>query len=74
MRDPWFRPKRAGIGWTPCSWQGWLATALLIGAILGSTRILGRTPEAVGVAIAAGLAYIAVVLLTRTRPGDPLHD
>ncbi len=24
----WFKAKRYGWGWTPCCWQGWLATSL----------------------------------------------
>ena len=26
----WFRRKRYGYGWTPDTWQGWLATAMFI--------------------------------------------
>ena len=31
----WFGPKRIGYGIGPRSWQGWLATALLVAAIAG---------------------------------------
>jgi len=31
---PWFRPKSFGYGVTPCSWEGWIATFLLITVIL----------------------------------------
>ncbi|GGF12198.1 hypothetical protein GCM10011611_17300 [Aliidongia dinghuensis] len=30
MAATWFRRKRFGYGATPASWQGWLATAVLI--------------------------------------------
>ncbi len=65
---PWFRPKVRGIGWTPCSWEGWVATGLLIAAILGSTHFLGHTWQAVAVAVAAGVAYLITILLTRGAP------
>lgn len=26
----WFRAKTYGYGWTPCSWQGWVATFLYV--------------------------------------------
>ena len=47
---------------------GWLATGLLIAAILGSTHVLGRTWQAVAVAVAAGVAYLITILLTRGAP------
>jgi hypothetical protein len=42
MRHPslWFRPKHFGIGYSPATWEGWLATALLAVAILGIARLL----------------------------------
>jgi hypothetical protein len=36
MRKAWFGPKAMGHGVTPASWQGWLATALLIAVVTGS--------------------------------------
>ena len=26
----WFKRKTYGWGWTPCTWQGWLATAIYL--------------------------------------------
>lgn len=26
----WFKAKRYGYGWYPCTWEGWLATAIFI--------------------------------------------
>lgn len=31
----WFRPKRLGFGYSPATWEGWLATALIAAAIVG---------------------------------------
>ena len=33
--SPWFRRKRSGLGWTPISWEGWVATLLVVFASLG---------------------------------------
>lgn len=30
----WFRAKTYGWGWTPCSWEGWVATALYIALVV----------------------------------------
>jgi hypothetical protein len=30
----WFKAKKYGWGWTPCSWQGWTALGVYIIAIL----------------------------------------
>ena len=31
----WFRAKRYGWGWTPCTWQGWAVLAAFV-ALLGA--------------------------------------
>jgi hypothetical protein len=36
----WFRPKRLGFGISPATWEGWLATALLIAAIFGIRSLM----------------------------------
>lgn len=34
MTKPWFKPKRFGYGaGLPCSWEGWVALAALVGGI-----------------------------------------
>jgi hypothetical protein len=25
---PWFRARESGLGWTPVTWEGWLATII----------------------------------------------
>ena len=31
---PWFRVRASGLGWTPITWEGWLATFVGAGAFL----------------------------------------
>lgn len=33
-RKPWFTPNRAGIGYHPSRWQGWVVLALAVGALV----------------------------------------
>ncbi len=40
MRKPWFGPKRLGIGVSPRSWEGWVATLVFILAFVGLHRVL----------------------------------
>ena len=63
----WFGPKRIGYGIGPRSWQGWLATAVVLGGVLSIAGWfhpdrfglpLWTKPGAV---IALGLAYLALV-------------
>jgi hypothetical protein len=40
-RPVWFRRRTWGAGWNPCSWQGWLVTALCL-ALSFATMAWGR--------------------------------
>ncbi len=33
-KEPWFGPKRIGIGFRPQTWQGWLITAAVVVVIV----------------------------------------
>lgn len=45
-RKPWFSSKKYGWGWgLPCAWQGWLAMALWLAAIIAGSIIFN--PERV---------------------------
>ncbi len=37
----WFKPKRYGYGFTPVTWEGWLATLILVVLIFVSAYING---------------------------------
>ena len=34
MKKIWFRRKRYGYGWTPATWQGWLALAVYVAVVV----------------------------------------
>jgi len=67
MAGPWFRPKRSGLGLTPSSWQGWLATVLYVGAlvILGFTLAASQPVVFWTLFVLATVAYLLVAFFTR---------
>jgi hypothetical protein len=70
MGKPWFRVKRYGVGaGLPCSWEGWLASAALLGAII-AIRVLGG--DHAGWQIPAILILVAVfVVVARLKSDAP---
>jgi len=45
MNTYWFKPKSYGYGFVPVTWEGWLATLLLIGILLLSIGANGLYSE-----------------------------
>ena len=44
-RKLWFKAKRYGLGWYPCSWQGWAVLALyVLGALAEVLQIDFKSP------------------------------
>ena len=68
-KHPWFGPKLIGWGWTPISWEGWLATALCAAIVILAGVVFQGSLMFVYVTIAAVSALLAICLLTGTRPG-----
>jgi hypothetical protein len=56
----WFGPKTVGYGIGPRSWQGWLATAIFVVAVIGSSFV---KPESVGLPHWTRAAFIGILLL-----------
>lgn len=36
MKRLWFKAKRYGYGWTPCTWEGWLVLAAYLAILAGA--------------------------------------
>jgi hypothetical protein len=64
---PWFRPKRYGLGFTPSSWQGWVATGVYVAVlvVLGLTVAAAQPLVFWTVFVFATIAYLLLVMLTR---------
>jgi ABC-2 type transport system ATP-binding protein len=60
----WFRRRRAGVGWRPVSWQGWLVTLLAISGVVAVLALLRASPERIPLAILVLAAYAIVALAT----------
>lgn len=66
MKRGWFGPKAFGWGVSPASWEGWLATAVMILAMIGAGLIIDPADRAL-VWTARGFiiaVYLAVVAFT----------
>ena len=68
----WFGPRRFGWGWSPVSSEGWIVTALSLGAILGGTVLKEEHPVAhlVG-SIAIVVLLLCICVAKGTPPGGP---
>jgi hypothetical protein len=59
---PWFRRKTFGYGWTPASWEGWVAMAIFTAGIVGvATRASELGPVTSAVLIGALTAVLLVI-------------
>jgi len=62
----WFRARRYGWGWVPCSLEGWLViVAFLAGDIAGTVIFMNRVraaPEEAGSAAIVFLVWIAALV------------
>jgi hypothetical protein len=66
----WFRRKRWGYGWTPCSWQGWLVTALFVAACTGLSLSRPHLDETTRIAAIFSLVIALFVMIAFTSGKD----
>jgi hypothetical protein len=66
----WFRRKRWGYGWMPCTWQGWVVTVLFIAAVMGIgfAAQAGRITQGTTLEIIAAMT-VALVAVTAFASG-----
>ena len=73
----WFRAKRYGWGWTPCTWRGWAITlgdlAIVIGwtGYLVSHRGLAAHSYYLVIALLPIFAAVAILILICWLKGEP---
>jgi surface polysaccharide O-acyltransferase-like enzyme len=79
MTTLWFRARRYGWGWRPCSIEGWLVLLMFIAAVFASALIFNihirnggdvatSTIVYAGTVVALAAALIAVCWKTGERP------
>ncbi len=65
----WFRVRRYGWGWVPCSWQGWVLLLLWFGGL-----VLGRLlipPHSLEYWLGFVAVMLGVLLLICYKKGEP---
>ena len=72
MKKIWFRRKLYGWGWTPASWEGWLATAVYIFIVIINTLRLSsgavtQTDFLISILVLT-LLFILITFLTGESP------
>ena len=66
---PWFGPKRyLGWGWTPVSWEGWVAIGIFCVLLLAVVILWQGVASVIGVTVLV-VALLGVCLLTGDPPG-----
>lgn len=68
MKRAWFGPRVIGLGVSPSSWEGWLATLLFSIAFLGALTFFKAT--LVGWIVALAVFAVFLVVVNRTYSPD----
>ena len=68
----WFKRKRYGWGWTPCTWQGWLVVVIyVIGVFKFVQNFLPESSTTSPTRFLVGMAIWTIILLVITyRTGE----
>jgi hypothetical protein len=67
-RRPWFRAKQAGYGYSPQTWQGWLATLLTVVAIAAvAVAVHGTMPGMLFILIPIAALLVVTRFASRRR-------
>lgn len=59
----WFKAKRYGYGWYPCSWQGWAVLAFFVGITVSTFVAIDRASHSVSDTLAAFIPVAVLNLL-----------
>jgi hypothetical protein len=74
-REPWFEPKRSGLGLTPVTWQGWCATFAFVAVIFATAGVIvGLVHDSLtavaGILVVTGVELAAFVPFTYRHAGS----
>ena len=75
-RRYWFRARRYGFGWTPCTWQGWATVGvwalLFTGLVTGASAAASASDDVVlGLLIVLSVAATLALVWISWRMGEP---
>ena len=65
MQKLWFKAKRYGWGWYPCSWQGWAVLLIAVGGLVSNVMFADKHSHSMSDALYGALVsnFVIVVLL-----------
>ncbi len=70
----WFRAKRYGYGWTPCTWEGWLVilvyAALIVWTFLTVDAKSHSSSDSLIAFVPLVVLYTLILLLICIRKGE----
>jgi hypothetical protein len=70
LDDPWFAPKRYGLGaGLPIAWQGWAVLALYAAVVAADSLLIRRSIVAYVAILAAATVTLLIVCANKTRGG-----
>ena len=61
-REPWFQPKRSGLGLTPITWQGVCVTLFMLLVVFATVGVIVAFVHDPGIALLAILAITGAEL------------
>ncbi len=61
VERPWFRARRYGYGWTPQTWQGWLAVTAFVAVNTLTWLVLAFVTTSAAIAFGIGLPVTFVL-------------
>jgi hypothetical protein len=71
----WFRARRYGYGWTPCTWQGWAVVGvfalLFTGTVTGSIAAASVSPILVAICTVASVMLVLALIYVCYAMGEP---
>ena len=70
MASYWFKPKRYGYGATPVTWQGWVMTLGIAGAMAAIVLLMERADGLavrIGMVVAVLAAFVALLIVARRK-------
>lgn len=74
MKTLWFKTKKYGYGWTPCSYQGWLVILVYLIAMVATSRVIELQSRSSGDALIITaplwILYTLLLLLITYRTGE----
>lgn len=69
MSDYWFRPKRFGLGVSPATWQGWVATLIVVTLGIAVAMLARRFGSAFLALLIPVIAIFIALCIAKTKGG-----